>query len=693
MAEILEVQAGLIMRALPEEIEVFIASRTEGNPYIPHERYNMGMGLYCETVLSEGTQLYVPNALDDDKWHGKPGVKAEMVSYLGVPLVWPDGSIWGTICVLDAKTRHYSDKYQKMLWQFKETIETDFQLITKKEELREKQRLFDTIINTIPDIICLKDGQGRWLLANNYDLDLFELSGVAYKGKTDAELAPYSDFYRDALLTCIETDNDTWEKKQTCRGEEIIPRPDGSNRIFDIVKIPLFTPEGNRHALVVAGRDITELRKAEKKLLEQKNLLNSIFRSAPIGIGLVADRIFKWTNQKVCEITGYSSDELVGQCSRMLYASDKEYERVGQEKYAQFSGKGTGSVESCWLRKDGTRIDILLSSTPIDPDDLSAGVTFTVLDITESKKAQKLNEENERRFRLLFEKAPMPYQSLNRKAIIIDVNQIWLESTGYSRNEVCGKSFVDFIKPSAKTVFEENFKRLIDQGYTRNVEFEMIKKDHSHFWASFDGQVLHNKKGELIQIYCVFRDITRERKINEMLTDSKFLLEQEVKDRTRELRRQGKEQQKTLLTLQQKSQELHEANIALKVLLEQSSKAQRGLEKRIESNIKELIFPYLDELDMELADQKGQVYVDIIRKNIEKITSPFSNKLTSKLVGLTPRELQVAEFVKQGRANKDIADLLHLSPGTVDVYRNNIRKKLGLKNKKINLRVYLLTHF
>lgn len=70
---------------------------------------------------------------------------------------------------------------------------------------------------------------------------------------------------------------------------------------------------------------------------------------------------------------------------------------------------------------------------------------------------------------------------------------------------------------------------------------------------------------------------------------------------------------------------------------------------------------------------------------------PFSRELTSKLVELTPRELQVAELIKQGCSNKDIAMLLHIAPGTVDVYRNNIRKKLGLKKKKINLRAYLLT--
>lgn len=437
-----------------------------------------------------------------------------------------------------------------------------------EEELRRKQALLETIVNNIPDIICLKDGAGRWLLANDYDLDLFQLAGVDYKGKTDADLAPYSEFYQEAFLACMDTDNAAWTLAEPSRGEEVIPRPDGTSKVFDIVKIPLFHPDGSRHALVVAGRDITELRQAQEK-----------------------------------------------------------------------------------------------------------------------------NNENEKRFRLLFQNAPMPYQSLDRDGRIIDVNRKWLRILGYSRPEVIGRPFADFMAPLTRKYFRSYFDKLKQQGVLQHVEFEMLKKDGSSFLVAFDGEILTDATGTLVQTLCVFRDITKRKELDEMLQHSHAMLEEQVQKRTKELVRKSEEQQETFLALEKKSQDLHDANIALKVLLEQGSKARQELEGQIMTNIKELVFPYLDELDLELVNRTSHVYVNIIRKKIEEVTSTFARQLTSKLIGLTPRELQVAELIKQGRSNKDIARLLHISPGTADVYRNNLRRKLGLKNKKVNLRVYLLTHY
>jgi PAS domain S-box-containing protein len=107
-------------------------------------------------------------------------------------------------------------------------------------------------------------------------------------------------------------------------------------------------------------------------------------------------------------MTGYAQHELLDQSARMLYPTDKDFDFVGKEKYAQISKGGTGTVETRWKCKDGTIIDVLLSSTPLDPEDLAAGVTFTALDITKRKKAgealkkahddlEKLNLELERK--------------------------------------------------------------------------------------------------------------------------------------------------------------------------------------------------------------------------------------------------------------------------------------------------------
>ncbi len=129
-------------------------------------------------------------------------------------------------------------------------------------------------------------------------------------------------------------------------------------------------------------------REAEEALIEREARLQSVFRSAPVGIGLTRDRVILEANDRLCEMTGYAREELLGQSARMLYGSDEAYEVVGREKYRQIREQGTGTVETCWRRKDGTFIDVLLSSTPLHGSEGSGEITFTALDITARKSAE-----------------------------------------------------------------------------------------------------------------------------------------------------------------------------------------------------------------------------------------------------------------------------------------------------------------
>jgi PAS domain S-box-containing protein len=134
-----------------------------------------------------------------------------------------------------------------------------------------------------------------------------------------------------------------------------------------------------RNMLINAGNE--NLRVNIEKLENSRNRLSSIFRAAPTGIGVVTDRIIQEVNQKIIDMTGYSEEELIGKKARMLYLTQEDYDYVGKEKYAQIKHKGTGTVETKWKCRDGKVIDVLLSSTPLNIDDLSKGVTFTALDI------------------------------------------------------------------------------------------------------------------------------------------------------------------------------------------------------------------------------------------------------------------------------------------------------------------------
>jgi PAS domain S-box-containing protein len=140
---------------------------------------------------------------------------------------------------------------------------------------------------------------------------------------------------------------------------------------------------------IAHARLFAEHQRMADALREGEASLRSIFRVAPIGIGVVHDRVLIQVNDRICEMLGYAAEELEGRSARMLYPTDEDFEFVGREKYVQIRAGGTGSVETRWQRKNGEIINVLLSSTPLDPSDWSKGITFTALDITTGKQAEQ----------------------------------------------------------------------------------------------------------------------------------------------------------------------------------------------------------------------------------------------------------------------------------------------------------------
>ncbi len=138
-----------------------------------------------------------------------------------------------------------------------------------------------------------------------------------------------------------------------------------------------------------------------------------------------------------------------------------------------------------------------------------------------------------------------------------------------------------------------------------------------------------------------------------------------------------------------RTSELEEVNTALRVLLKQKNEDKTELEKKVLVNVKELVVPYAKKLKESGLDAKQKAYLSILESNLNDIISPFVYKWSSKYLGLTPTETQVANLVKHGRTTKEIAGIMNLSRKTVEFHRDNIRKKIGIKNKKANLRIYL----
>jgi DNA-binding CsgD family transcriptional regulator len=124
-------------------------------------------------------------------------------------------------------------------------------------------------------------------------------------------------------------------------------------------------------------------------------------------------------------------------------------------------------------------------------------------------------------------------------------------------------------------------------------------------------------------------------------------------------------------------------------LLRQRDEDKAELEEKVLANVKNLMLPYLEKLKNTSLDSNQRVYVSILESNLNEIILPFSRKLSSNYLGLTPTEIRVANLIKDERTTKEIAEIMNLSGKTVETHRTRIRKKLGIKHKKVNLRSYL----
>lgn len=182
MAELIGVPAGLIMRVRDENIEVLVSNDSEGNPYEAGAKERLlGSGLYCETVLKTGRKLLVPHAPSDEQWKDNPDIKLNMVSYLGFPLLFPNGAPFGTICVLDNKENAYSELYERLITNLRSVVEGHLELVYANHLLGEECRRLSDYIDEITALrgiipICMhcknvRDDEGFWQAVETYVSD------------------------------------------------------------------------------------------------------------------------------------------------------------------------------------------------------------------------------------------------------------------------------------------------------------------------------------------------------------------------------------------------------------------------------------------------------------------------------------------------------------------------------------------
>jgi len=283
------------------------------------------------------------------------------------------------------------------------------------------------------------------------------------------------------------------------------------------------------------------------------------------------------------------------------------------------------------------------------------------MDITRRHLMKLRLQESEARTQALLDASPEVAFLIDTRGNLLAVNKAFCLRFGKTAEELQGKQVLDLI-PSAigKT------QKILGIEVIRNAKLIRHKAKIAGLLVENSICPVLNSKGEVVQLAVFSRDITRE---------------EEMKLALREREKK----------LKSKSKTLEELNVALKVLLEKRTQDKEELEERVVSNIKLLVEPYLKKLDGSGLTEKQSAYLDILKSHLNDIASPLARKLSSDQYRLTPKEMNVAMLIKEGKTTKEIAELMHSSMRSVEFHRENLRKKLDLTNKKSNLRSRLLT--
>jgi PAS domain S-box-containing protein len=262
--------------------------------------------------------------------------------------------------------------------------------------------------------------------------------------------------------------------------------------------------------------DISERKRTEAALQESEAKLSSIFRSAPIGIGQVTDRVFNFVNDYFSRMLGYEVEELIGQSARMVYPSDEEYERVGNKKYEEIKNKGTGSIETTLQKKNGTLINIIMSSTPVDVGDWNKGVTFSTLDISERKAAEVAAHAAAQKFRLLADYTYDWEYWLSPEGAYLYVSPSCERITGYLADEFIANPqlMFDIVAPDyAEQVCQHyNDERSTSETFASST-FPIRTKTGEQRWIEHHCTPVFNEQGDYAGRRGNNRDITMRRQL------------------------------------------------------------------------------------------------------------------------------------------------------------------------------------
>ena len=442
--------------------------------------------------------------------------------------------------------------------------------------------------------------------------------------------------------------------------------------------------EGVPAELAALRSRIAGLEIERETLQANETRYRALFETAPEAIFLVCRNTIVECNQNALAIFGCTREQLIG---RQPFALSPFRQPSGRNSRSEaikrmglaLSGKPQVFEWKCF-RHDGSSFDAEISLTRMDIPNEIYIVAFA-RDISNRKLAEETLRRSHQRFSDIIDFLPDATFVIDRGGKVIAWNRVIEEMTGLHHRDILGKGEYLYAVPF--------------YGKPRPILIDLVIKDGPDFMKAYEitgwkgtslyaevfasciyhgrgahlwgtASPLFDADGNLIGAIESIRDITEKK-----------MLESELRDREAELAK--------------RTVQLEEINMALSVLLKRREEDKKDLEESILTNVRELILPSLEKLKKSRLDDRQKLFLNILESHLSEIAAPFLKHLSSKFIHLTPMEIQVANLIKQGKISKEMAEILGISEKTIMVHRHNLRTKLGLENKKVNLRSYLMS--
>jgi PAS domain S-box-containing protein len=423
---------------------------------------------------------------------------------------------------------------------------------------------------------------------------------------------------------------------------------------------PKLTSEELEHKVSVLEQEIQELRSKKEALrgFEEKYRLIVDNAITPI-IYFDLDGRVQLVNSVSAKNLGGKADDFVGKSILEILPdfADEALERFQKIKETGERFEIQDDIALPWGKRW-----FLTSVQPVrNASDEIIAVQMIGVDITDRTRIEHALRESEEKARALLNATTDMAVLMDVDGIMLAINKAGAEKLGKTVDDLVGTCGYDYFTPELAKSRKAAIDKVIQTGEPlRNEDEDQGVILDQNIYPKFD------EKGNVDGVAVFLLDITERRRAEEELSERKKELEIKTLD-------------------------LEEVNTALKVLLKKRDEDKTVLEEKVLFSVKDLIFPYLEKLKTSNVDHRQKTYLNIIESNLNDIVSPFMSLSSYKLHKLTPTEIHVANLVKQGRSTKEIAEILNLAISTVNSHRDSIRRKLGINNRKINLRTHLIS--